>query len=200
MRIHLQVIFRLVAIALGSIASLRLRQHWLLGRRATLSKGEGLLPIRMCRSLAPGISAGMQQRILTGPELSKSLASSFITPLRWRGAELRHVYNLALDHIVRGQRADTHTPANNVGADNTVVFNGTPGFIFKCSSFSLSSPLYYNSSMSNLLLDVFSTDATNPDFSMLLNARNGPPATSSAARWRATMQQGRTVGASSLVS
>ena len=55
------------------------------------------------------------------------------------------------------------TLANNIGQDNTVVFEGSlPGLSGGVMSLILSTPFTYDPTQGNLLMDVFSADAAQP--------------------------------------
>jgi PEP-CTERM motif len=176
MRIRLQVIFGLVAMALGSIAIAPASAALVVGAPGdTIEGGGNCFPFGCAEAWLPEYQQVYAAADFGGPGTFEIAGLEFYHTIAVGGALNFGTFTISLSTTSAAVNGlDTAILSNNVGADNTVVFNGTlPALSSNVLRFSLSSPFYYNSSMGNLLLDVFSADATNPDFSMLINARNG---------------------------
>jgi len=85
-------------------------------------------------------------------------------------------YTLSLSTTTAAVNGLSSTFANNLGANNTVVFSGRlPGLAAGEVDIFLSTPFLYDPGQGNLLLDVFGTNVTSGG--VLLDARNGTAGT-----------------------
>jgi len=85
-------------------------------------------------------------------------------------------YNLSLSTTTAAVNGLSSTFANNLGANNTVVFSGgLPGFAAGEVDLFLSTPFLYDPGQGNLLLDVFGTNVTAGG--VFLDARSGTAGT-----------------------
>ena len=176
MKVRSSTILALLAMALGSILTAPAWAALVVGAPGDTSDGGGnCFPFGCAEAWLPEYQQVYAAADFGGPGTFEIAGLEFYHTIAVGGAINHGTFTISLSTTSAAVNGlDTNILSNNIGADNTVVFNGTlPALSSGVLRFSLSSPFNYNSSTGNLLLDVFSADATNPDFSMLLDARNG---------------------------
>jgi len=122
--------------------------------------------------LGPAISASLCVKRL--PRAGINQRTYLLQPCRTRGAVSSGTYTISLSTTSASVNGLSTNLANNIGADNVILFNGTlPAIAGGQLDISLSGSFLYNPSAGNLLLNVVSNDVCCGFAFLDQNSNNG---------------------------